>query len=34
MADGSVTIETVFHVISEEPLTAAEKARKERMIAR
>jgi hypothetical protein len=30
---GSVTIRTVFHVISAEPLTAAEKQRREAMIA-
>ncbi len=33
MANGSVTIETVFHVVTEEPLSAAERARKEQMIA-
>ena len=30
---GSVTIKTVFHVISEKPLTAAERTRREKMIA-
>lgn len=32
MADGSVQIRTVFHVISAEPLSAAERARKEAMV--
>ena len=32
MPDGSVTIETVFHVISEAPLSAAERARQEALI--
>lgn len=33
MPDGSVTIETVFHVVTERPLTAQEQSRKEQMIA-
>lgn len=32
MADGSVTIETVFHVLSAAPLTPAERTRREQMI--
>jgi len=33
LADGSVSISTVFHVISDAPLSAAETARKQTMIA-
>ena len=33
MANGSVTIETVFHVISAQPLTRPEQRRRERMVS-